>query len=290
VSGEGRVLVPGGFGTLGTALSAEAARRGVAAEPLGRDDLDLADPRAIRGGIASRSPAAVINAAAFSDVDGAEDPAREAEVLAVNRDAPGEIAAACRELGVPLLHVSTDYVFDGTADRPYREDDPAGPLQMYGRSKLEGERAVLEACPEALIARTSTLFGRSAEDRPSFVSAVLRYARRDGRVRLVQPPVSSPTYAVDLAAALLDLLVCRARGIVHVVNEGEASRYELGRAAIEAAGLADRVEIAEREVPPGGTPRPLYSVLDTSRLHELLGRGMRPWREALHDFVASGDA
>jgi dTDP-4-dehydrorhamnose reductase len=281
-------MILGAAGMLGRALCARLARSGASPIAVDRAQLDLTGLDAVEPFVRGQAPAAVINAAAFTDVDGAEDPARAAEVRALNHEAPARIAAACRRLGVPLIHVSTDYVFDGRAERPYREEDPVGPLQVYGRSKLDGERAVLGTYPEALVARTSTLFGARPADRPSFVGAVLRSARTTGRVRLVHPPTASPTYAPDLAGALLELLDHDAHGVVHVVNDGAASRFELGKAAIEAAGLAGRVEVREREAAPGGIARPDYSVLDTSRLGRILGHGLRPWRDALGEFVRGG--
>jgi dTDP-4-dehydrorhamnose reductase len=181
--------------------------------------------------------------------------------------------------------VSTDYVFDGCKREPYSESDPTGPIQTYGRSKLEGEQAVLQVDPDALIARTSTLYGRACRPRPNYVDAVLQQARDHGRLEVVRTPVASPTYAADLAEALLDLLGCEARGVVHVVNAGACSRLELAAEAVRLAGLA--VDVRERAAPPGDLPRPAYSALETRRFERITGRAMRPWPVALADYLGA---
>jgi len=203
----------------------------------------------------------------------------------LNRDAPRELARACRRLGLPFIHVSTDYVFDGESTRPYREDDAAAPLQVYGESKLEGEHAVVRAHRQALVVRTSTLYGPGPRERPHYVDAILRQAREKRRIEVVRLPVSSPTHAPDLAWGIVELLVREASGLVHVVNEGGCSRLELATETVRMAGLSDAVEVRERPEPAGGLLRPAYSVLDTSRFHELTGRSMHPWQEALQTYI-----
>jgi dTDP-4-dehydrorhamnose reductase len=281
---EPRVVVLGGTGQLGAALLDELARRGRASIAPPRGTLDLLRPGAVDAWPELARAAAVINAAAYTDVAGAEASAAGHAVWRLNRDLPGELARRCRRLGLRLAHVSTDYVFDGTADRPYREDDPTGPLQVYGRSKLEGEQRVLQEHPQALVVRTSTLFGRANRPRRNYVDAVLQQARRAGAVlELVRAPVGSPTLAADLAAALVDLLDAGAGGVVHAVNRGACSRIELASAALELAGRA--VDVRERPEPGGVPRRPAYSALDPSRCERWIGRAMRPWREALADYV-----
>jgi dTDP-4-dehydrorhamnose reductase len=158
-------------------------------------------------------------------------------------------------------------------------------LQFYGRTKLDGERAVLDTHPGALVVRTSTVFGRNRRGGSNYIAAVLAQARKTEILEVVRPPVSSPTYATDLAEALLDLLAAGATGLVHVVNGGGCSRLELATEAVRAAGLADRIEVRERPAPAGGVSRPEYSVLDTSRFTEWTGRSMRPWQQAVSDYV-----
>jgi dTDP-4-dehydrorhamnose reductase len=285
MASSGPILVVGNDGQLGTALRALLASAERAFEAPSRDRLDLTRLEAVAPAIEGAVPSAVINAAAFTDVNAAELPGRREEVDLLNRDAPREIAVACRRLGIPLIHVSTDYVFDGTLRRPYREDDPPSPLQVYGLSKLEGERAVLDAMPDAAVLRTSTVFGASDSGRSNYVKAVMRQAREKGAFDVVRLPVSSPTYAVDLAAAILELVDARATGVIHCVNSGSCSRLELAREIAEIARPGGGEAVGERPEPEGGLARPPYSVLDTSRLEEWIGRPMRNWREAVRAYV-----
>ena len=278
------VLLLGGTGLLGRALLAMLARHGHAVTAPSRAAWDLRDP-ALPARIQALGPGLVINAAAFTDVAAAELPRHRAEVHRLNVEVPAEAAAAAAELDVPLVHVSTDYVFDGRASAPYREEDPPAPLQVYGASKLEGERRVAAAHPRALVVRTSTLFGDRPGGRPTYVEAIVAQARRGGPVRVVELPVSSPTYAPDLAEAVVGLVRAGASGIVHVVNDGACSRLELARASVAAAGLEPTVPVEPRPAPEEDVRRPAFSVLATARLSTLLGRPLRPWSEALAIFV-----
>jgi dTDP-4-dehydrorhamnose reductase len=272
---------------LGQALIAELLRRRRAhvAPDLDRLDLLAGDPGE---SVAALRPAAVINASGFTDVAQAEREENRVAVERLNHEAPGELARACRRLGIPLVHVSTDFVFDGTATRPYREQDSVAPLQCYGSSKLRGERAVLETFPRALVVRTSTLFGpgRPAQ-RPHYVDAILRQARQNAELRVVRLPISSPTYSLDLARGMVDLLECGASGLVHLVNRGACSRLELAAETVRQAGLGERVRLDERAEPRGGLARPAYSALDTSRFAAVAGYRPPAWQEALGRYLAS---
>lgn len=280
-------LVTGAGGQLGSALAARLSERGVAHQAFDRR-LDVADPDAVRRALLALRPAVLANAAAFTDVDGCErDPAR---ARAVNAEAPASLAALCLELGVRLVHVSTDYVFDGRGSRPLREDDPVAPLSEYGRSKLAGERAVLAASPDFVVVRASWLFGRGR----NFVAAVTARARKvqaepgAGPLRVVDDQHGCPTYAEDLAAAMLELLERGGRGLYHLANRGAASRTQLARLALDAVGLAD-VEIHPVKTVDYPLPaeRPLYTVFDCGRA-EALGVRMRPWQEAVRAYLADG--
>ncbi len=231
------------------------------------------------------APRTVINAAAYTDVNGAEAADQRTLAVALNRELPARLAGACDRIGAPLVHVSTDYVFDGTADRPYREEDPVAPLQVYGETKLAGEREITERLGEsrALIVRVSTLYGPGP--RGHYVRAILGQARKRARIEVVRLPVSSPGYTPDLAEGLVELVWSRARGVVHLANGGGCSRLELAREIVRLAGLDVRVD--ERPVATDPAPRPAYSVLDTSRYTELTGRAMRPWRDALAEYLSA---
>ncbi|HKQ60947.1 MAG TPA: dTDP-4-dehydrorhamnose reductase [Candidatus Polarisedimenticolaceae bacterium] len=280
------ILVLGGSGQLGRALLDELTRRGRSFVAPRREQLDLQATAEIAGAVAALRPTIVINAAAFTDVVAAERPEQRAAAFALNRDAVAALAAGCERCAALLVHVSTDYVFDGRQQRPYRESDPVGPLQVYGRSKLEGERAALGGSPRALVVRTSTLFGPGPRARPHYVDAVLRQARAGGRLELVARPIASPTYAPHLAAGLLELLRVGVAGLVHLANRGACSRIELAREAIARAGLASRVELSERTEPDETLPRPAYSALDTSLFTALAGQPLPAWEQAVDEYVA----
>jgi dTDP-4-dehydrorhamnose reductase len=280
------LLLIGEAGLLGEALKSELLRSGRAFLAPPMSVVDLARAGQLERYVDERRPSALVNASAFTDVARAEEPAALPEVRLLNVEAPHRMAKLCSLHGIPLLHVSTDYVFDGRKGEPYREDDAVRPLQVYGSSKLEGEKAVREAHPPALVIRTSTLFGPGRRERPHYVDAVLRAARERGQLELVRPPVSSPTYTPDLALAMLRLLAARASGVVHVVNRGACSRMDFALAALRLTGLADSVRVSEREEAAGGPARPPYSVLDGSLYSELTGRAMRGWQDALAAYLA----
>jgi dTDP-4-dehydrorhamnose reductase len=286
---SGPVLVLGGTGRLGCATVSELTRRGreVVAPP--RSALDLSDTDALSARVEALRPAAIVNLSGFTDVSAAERPENYAAADLLNGELPGRLAGIAAHASVPFVHVSTDYVFDGTKTVPYVEDDPVHPLQVYGRTKLEGERAVLAAYPASLVLRVSTLFGPDRPDRPAYVDAILRQAlpfeRSRGMIQVVAGPVSSPTYAPDAAVVLADLLERSVSGIVHVVNHGACSRLELARATVAACHLSDRVIVTPRPETPGALLRPAYSVLDTGKLQTILGRRMPTWRDALTRYI-----
>lgn len=280
-----RVLLLGSSGLLGRALAGALARRDRPFDAPDEGRLDLTLSGAVESFLSGREYAAVINAAAYTDVTHAEQADQHDAVMRLNRDAPRELARACARSGLPLAHVSTDYVFDGSKGEPYREEDAVAPLQFYGLSKLEGEQAVLDAHPAAVVVRTSTLFGPGRRSRPHYVDAVLGQARVKDRLELVRLPVSSPSYAPDLAESMLRLLDVEAAGVVHVVNCGSCTRIELAQEAMRLAGPRYEAEVVERLDSPGGPGRPDYSVLDVARYTGLTGSPPRTWQAALADYL-----
>lgn len=283
-----KILITGARGQLGRTLAEELARRGHDIDAPTRAALDLRAPQAdIAAYVAASAPDWVVNCAAMTDVDGCE--AEPELALQLNARAPAALAEAASANGARLLQVSTDYVFAGDATRPYREDDPTGPLGAYGRSKLAGEQAVRAAAPDALIVRTSWLY--SVHGR-NFFKTMLRLFAEQESLRVVDDQVGSPTAVPDLAAALAELIARDASGLMHAANGGACSWHAFAVAIRDealAAGLIER-EVAIEPVTtrefPRPAPRPGYSVLDSSRLARALGRPMRPWREALGDVVA----
>jgi dTDP-4-dehydrorhamnose reductase len=278
-----RVAVTGAAGQLGRALVSLLGPQTAWAG--GRDELDVTDSAAIARVLDRVRPDVVINAAAFNDVDGAE--ADPAPAMAVNAVGAGHLARACRQRGAVLVHVSSDYVFDGAKREPYREDDCPRPLNAYGVSKLAGCLLVAAADGPHVIVRTSGVFGPGGNrvKGGSFVERILARARSGQALRVVADQVFSPTYAPDLAAALVALVDRGARGLVHVTNRGSCSWHELATVALEMAGVRATVEaIGSREL---GAParRPPYSVLANERARAAGVGPLRPWRDALAEFL-----
>jgi len=228
----------------------------------------------------------VVNATAYNKVDRAE--AEPDEAMAVNQAGPRHLAAAAAEAGALLVHVSTNYVFDGVVRRPYTEDDAVRPLSVYGRSKRAGEIAVMSAGGPNLIVRTSALFGQGGNQaRGNFVDRILEGARSGVPLRVVNDQEISTTYAPDLAAALVALVEADCRGIFHVVNEGSCTWHALAVEALRQAGLSARVEALTSEELAAPARRPRYSVLSTERYRSRGLPPLREWRAALAEHLAN---
>ena len=276
-----RCLVFGGAGMLGQAVIAEARSRGWAALGLSRAQADVTDRGRLLEWADVFRPELVINCAAFTRVDDCE--AETARAFAVNGEAVGNAAAAAARAGARLVHVSTDYVFDGEAREPYREDAPAAPRSVYGASKLEGERRAL-AGGGSLVVRTSWLFGPGG---PNFVATMVDRIE-SGRLPLqvVRDQEGCPTYTAFLAAALLDLARLGATGIVHYRNRGPVSWYAF---AAEIArlwcGTAEVEPVTTAEFPRPAR-RPAYSVLDVTAFEKLTGRTVEPWESGLVEMLS----
>jgi dTDP-4-dehydrorhamnose reductase len=256
-----RLLVTGGAGMLGQAVATAATRLGHDVVALSRVELDVTDVDHVRRVVAAAEPRAVINCAAWTDVDGAET--AEAEATAVNGEGAGNVARAAAETGARLVHVSTDYVFDGTKSTPWVESDPVGPIGAYGRSKLLGEEEVAAAGGEHAIVRSAWLFGAGGRN---FVDTMLGLGADRDEVSVVADQVGSPTWTGHLAEALIELAERRRDvGIFHAAGAGACSWYELAVEVFAGAGVRCRVlpTTAERYARPA--PRPAYSVLGTER-------------------------
>ncbi len=224
----------------------------------------------------------VIHAAAYTAVDQAER--EEALAHRVNAEATGVLAQACAGRGVPLVVVSTDFVFDGAQHRPYREEDPVAPLSAYGRTKLAGERAALAAWPAGTrIVRTQWLYGPRGKHFPG---TIVRLGREKGRLSVVHDQVGSPTSTLELAPALWTVLARAEPGIYHAACEGQATWFEFARESLRLAGLATTVAIQPCSTAefPRPAARPAYSVLDCQKLARLRGRTLASWTDALVTF------
>ncbi|MCE5291471.1 MAG: dTDP-4-dehydrorhamnose reductase [Nocardiaceae bacterium] len=275
------VLVTGAEGQLGRQVIRKSADQEVEVVGLSRLDLDITDLAAVRKRIAE--PVTVINCAAYTAVDRAETDADAA--YSINETGAANLARACAEVGARLIHVSTDYVFSGTSERPYEPDDPTGPKTVYGASKLAGERAIAELAPTSTIVRTAWVYTGVGTD---FVATMRRLEAERDVVRVVTDQVGSPTYAADLADGLLELAeLAEAPLILHATNDGATSWYEFARAIFAEIGAdPDRVQPTTSAEFVRPAPRPAYSVL-SSRAWGAVGlTPLRGWREALHASLA----
>jgi dTDP-4-dehydrorhamnose reductase len=279
-----RLLLTGAAGMLGRDVASAAERAGHDVIPLSRRELDVRDAAAVAAAITAARPDAVVNCAAWTDVDGAE--AHEAEATELNGAAAGQVAAAAARAGAFAVQLSTDYVFDGTATSPYLESAPTGPRSAYGRSKLAGERAVAERAPGAhAIVRTAWLFGAHGRN---FVATMLRLANeRDERDELtvVDDQVGCPTFTGHLADALVAVAERRLGGVRHVAGAGDCSWYELAAATFAATGAGvtlHRGRTADLDRP---APRPAYSVLRSERPDTPV---LPPWQDGLDAYLELG--
>jgi len=257
------ILILGAGGMLGRDLAAAFP----GARLCGHEDLDITDEAAVKVYICDMKPDLVINAAAYTNVDGCEDDPETA--FTVNGDAPGYIAAACRAAGAVLVHYSTDYVFDGTKTE-YVESDKPNPINVYGASKLRGEQKIAENTDDYRIIRTSWLFGRHGKN---FVETIRQLSKTNETVRVVTNQVGKPTYTADLARKTVEIAGCPP-GVYHVTNDGVCSWYEFARA------FAPNVVPCTSDEFPRKAKRPAYSVLVNTKTSP-----MRPWKEALEDYL-----
>lgn len=276
-----RLVITGAGGMVGRILAAQARRQGRDVLALTSSDCDITDRAAVTRRVAADD--VVVNCAAYTDVDGAEtDRQRAHEVNAVG---PGNLATVCAAVGAGLIHVSTDYVFSGDfaggPPRPYEIDDAPDPLSVYGRTKLDGERAVLEALPHAYVVRTAWVY--EGADGTDFVAAMRRKALGIETVDVVADQVGSPTSARDLVGALLEIADGGVRGpLLHAANHGQASRFEQARAVFEELGAdPERVRPAAGDRFPRPARRPAYSALSSAGSTARGLTALRPWREAL---------
>ena len=286
-----KVVITGANGQLGRELVREARRADVVAQPFDRRQLDITDKNRIKQVLAGLSPAVVINAAAYTDVDRAEDEPDRAQ--AVNAEGPAYLARYCADYRHALIHISTDYVFDGTADRPYQESDPIAPLGVYGQSKARGEAAVQSTLPQHIIVRTSWLYGIYGHN---FVKTILKLAGAQKALKVVADQLGSPTSAADLAAATLVMArkIHKAEkpawGIYHYCGAGITSWHGLAEKIIELAAPHTPLTIRQVEAIstaewPTRAPRPPYSALDCTRLKVQFGIDPQPWQQSLKQTI-----
>ncbi|MGH2951696.1 MAG: dTDP-4-dehydrorhamnose reductase [Solirubrobacterales bacterium] len=274
-----RVLITGAAGMLGRDAVEACASRGHDVVALGHGDLDITEGLAVDDALGRCRPDTVINCAAWTDVDGAE--VRERAAMRVNDTAAGIVAAASAAHGAKVVHVSSDYVFDGAKREPYVESDLPAAISAYGRSKQAGETAVAIANPRHLIVRSSWLFGLGG---PNFVETMLRLAEERSEVLVVSDQHGGPTYTGHLAAALALLAEADDYGIHHVAGSGACSWYEFAQEIFDQSGLECRVMAATTQMLARPAPRPAYSVLGSERTDPIVLPG---WRQGLAEYLSA---
>jgi dTDP-4-dehydrorhamnose reductase len=279
-----RILVTGANGMLGHAL-ADRLSSGHTLLLWGREEADLADEAAVREAARGIEFDAIVNAAAFTEVDRCESDYDMA--LRGNRDAVRHVANLARERGAHFVTVSTDYVFDGTKGTPYLETDPTSPINAYGRSKLAGEEAALSSGAAALVVRTSWLFGAGGKN---FVDTIAGKLERGEPLEVVNDQHGSPTYTRDLAHGIARLLGRGATGIVNVTNGGETTWHGFAVAIARHLGATTPIAAIGSERIRRPAPRPAYSVLSGERYASLVGERLPSWEEALHHYLAGRSA
>lgn len=289
-----KVVVFGSGGQLGRELARAPLAHGIELVLRSRAQQDIADPAGVNALFDEHRPAFVINAAAYTAVDAAES--NQSAALRANRDGPAVLARACAAYDAALVHVSTDYVFEGSSSEAYAEEHDVNPLNVYGASKLSGEQAVREELARHLIVRASWVYGALGQN---FVTAMLKLGRERERVSVVADQWGRPTAAKELAAALLRMVgACASAeradgsapwGTYHFADQGQTNRFELASYVIalqaEARGRGAKVEPIDTSAYPLPARRPMRAVLDTSKIERTFGIAPRPWRDAVADVV-----
>jgi dTDP-4-dehydrorhamnose reductase len=284
------ILVTGANGQLGSELMRRASRFAVTAEGLSSQQLDITDARAVRQAVLESGATVVVNAAAYTAVDKAES--EEPRAFAVNRDGTANLAASCSEADIPLIHVSTDYVFDGTKETAYTEADPVHPVSVYGASKEAGEQALRTTWPRHIILRTAWVYSVFGNN---FVKTMLRLARERDSLRVVADQHGCPTAAGDIAEAILSIVQRISGGTdiewgtYHYCGAGTTTWHGLAEAIVQLAApaLGRTIPVVPITTADYPTPakRPANSVLDCSKIRVQLGIQPRPWRESLQEVV-----
>ena len=282
-----KLWILGAHGFLGSALCALCTEKQINFVATGKEEADITDLEHLRKFFKMHNVTHIINCAAYTDVDGAEKHSEQA--LLVNALGPKNIGIIAHENGLKIIHISTDYVFDGSLERPYTELDPCQPVDnIYAKTKWEGEKNLSHVCPSACIIRTSWLFGKGGKN---FISSVFQKMKKEPSLKVVSDQRGRPTFAPDLALAILELL--ESTGIYHFANAGEVSRFEI---ATEIKKKAEELNIplsCKEIIPttsdlfPTPAKRPGYSVLNTKKIESVLSHPPRRWTEALSEYLCA---
>ncbi|MGG3162564.1 dTDP-4-dehydrorhamnose reductase [Geobacillus stearothermophilus] len=275
-----KVVVTGAKGQLGTDLVNLLVNRGYEVYGYGREELDITNFDQVKQVISEVNPDVVIHAAAYTKVDLAESEPDQA--FLINAYGTRNVTVASEAVGAKLVYISTDYVFDGTANTPYNEFAPTNPLSVYGKSKLAGEQFVRDLHSKFFIVRTSWVYGKHGNN---FVKTMLKLAQERDELMVVHDQVGCPTYTVDLANCILELVQTERYGIYHVSNSGYCSWYEFAKAIFEEAGIEVKVNPCTTKDFPRPAPRPAYSVFEHMALRLNGFKEMPHWRASLKNFV-----
>jgi dTDP-4-dehydrorhamnose reductase len=243
-------------------------------------ELDISDLGKVRKFILSFRPDVVINAAAYTNVDGCETD--EETAFRVNAFGPRSLAIVCEEIGAKLVHISTDYVFSGSGSKPFEEYDEPCPQSVYGKTKNMGDNFVQEFCSRHFIVRAPWIYGYKGKN---FVYTIIKAAKQRGSLKVVDDQIGNPTNAEDLAYHILKLITMEEYGTYHCAGHGECSWYDFAREIVELARIPCEVEPCSTDEYPSKTKRPQYSALDNMMLRCTVGDEMRPWKEALKVFI-----
>ncbi|MEA1935273.1 MAG: dTDP-4-dehydrorhamnose reductase [Thermodesulfobacteriota bacterium] len=277
-----KILVLGHKGMLGSDLVSILS---VSHDVTGKDieDFDISSARDCRDIILESGPDVVVNAAAYTDVDGCES--NREECFSVNAEGVKNVALICKERGIKIVHFSTDYVFDGTKGSPYLEDDVCNPINVYGESKLEGELYLRDISDNYILLRTAWLYGKNGKN---FVRTIIEKAKNTKNLEVVDDQIGSPTCTIDLASAVKALIEGDHTGVFHVTNGGEGSWYEFALKALEYAGITDvEVEPVKSDRFVRKALRPRYSVLNCKKFIDETKMSLRSWQTALKDYVST---
>ena len=275
-----KILVTGVKGQLGYDVVQELERRGIEAVGVDIDEMDITDAQSVDRVIRQVSPDAVIHCAAYTAVDAAEE--NPELCRRVNAEGPGNIAAVCKELGIKMIQISTDYVFDGQGERPWEPEDPCAPQSVYGRTKYEGELAVQKLLDNYFIVRIAWVFGINGKN---FVKTMLNLAKTHDTIRVVNDQFGSPTYTYDLARLLADMVVTDKYGVYHATNEGVCSWYEFACAIFKEAGVSVNVVPVTTAEYGAKASRPANSRMSKEKLTEMGFERLPSWQDALHRYV-----
>lgn len=276
-----RILVTGAAGQLGSDVVRDAECRGHQVLAPSHEEMDITDGSAVSAFFESKNPEAVIHCAAWTAVDDAED--HEAECRAVNVDGTHYLTEECRKLNIPILYVSTDYVFSGEGNREWKVDSPVSPVNVYGKSKLDGE-AVVRSHHKHFIVRISWVFGMNGKN---FIRTMLNLSKKTDTVRVVSDQFGSPTYTYDLAPLLCDMIESESYGTYHAHNTGICTWYDVAVETFRAAEKTMNVVSIATDEYPMKAKRPKNSRMDTSSLTEAGFRQLPDWKDAVRRFVAA---